>query len=147
MELSQLTPNTDPNAGDHIRVITATVTIYPDDPNLSTWVYSGLALDKDHQINGAFDSIETQFSATPDSLGAARTIPIVITLTGADNGLSLLQALLKADPGLQANLLDPNSTDVARSIDIVLQVEMTEIDRTRAPMKALPIPRQRSRQG
>jgi phage tail sheath protein FI len=118
--LSSLHPSTDPDAGDHIRVITATVTIYPNDPNLSTWVYSGLALDRNHTINGASDSMEAQFSAQPDSLGAARTIPIVITLSGADDGLSLLEALLGAGPGLQGNLLDPNSTDVARSIDIVL---------------------------
>ena len=61
--------------GDHIRVITATVTIYPDDPNLSTWVYSGLALDKDHQINGAFDSIETQFSLRPTAWARRAPFP------------------------------------------------------------------------
>jgi len=121
IELNSLHPSTDPDAGDHIRVISATITIYPNDPNLSTWVYSGLALDRNHQINGASDSIEAQFSTQPDSLGAARTIPIVITLTGADDGLSLLEALLAADAGLQTNLLDPTSTDVDRSIDIVLQ--------------------------
>ena len=120
-ELSGLHPSTDPDAGDHIRVITATVTIYPNDPSLSTWVYSGLALDKDHQISGASDSIEAQFSATPDSLGEARTIPIVVTVTGSDDGLDLLNALLGYEPQLEANLLDPDSADVDRSIDIVLQ--------------------------
>jgi phage tail sheath protein FI len=121
VELNSLNPSTDPNAGDHIRVITATITIYPDDPSLSTWVYSGLALDKDHQISGASDSIESQFSATPDSLGEARTVPIIVTVTGTDDGLGLLNALLGWDPQLQTNLLDPNSADVDRSIDIVMQ--------------------------
>ena len=101
--------------------ITATITIYPNDPNLSTWVYSGLALDKNHQINGASDSIEAQFAAQPDSLGEARTIPIVITLDGADDGLSLLAALLGYKSSLQDDLLDPLSTDVERSIDIILE--------------------------
>jgi phage tail sheath protein FI len=120
IELSSLHPNTDPNLGDHIRVITANVTIYPNDPNLSTWSYTGLALDRNHQINGASDSIEAQFAPQPDSLGAARTIPIEVTLTGADEGLELLDALLQTDPELQTNLLNPLSTDVDRSVDIVL---------------------------
>ncbi len=118
--LQNLQPNTDPKLGDHVRVVTATVSIFPDDPNLSSWVYSGLALDKDHQINGASDAIESQFSANPDSLSSARTIPIVITVSGSDDGLSLLDALFSADPSLETNLLNPKSTDVDRSLDIVL---------------------------
>jgi phage tail sheath protein FI len=119
-ELANMHPSTDPDFGDHIRVITATVTVYPNDPNLSTWVYSGLALDRNHQINGASDSIEAQLSATPDSLDAARTLPIIVTLSGADTGIGLLQTLLKTSPFLQSTLLDPQSTDVDRSVDVVL---------------------------
>jgi len=119
-QLANMHPSTDPQLGDHIRVITTTVTIYPNDPNLSTWVYSGLALDRNHQINGASDSIEAQFALQPDSLGAARTLPIVVTLTGTDNGIGLLKALLQANASLQANLLNPQSTDADRSVDIVL---------------------------
>jgi phage tail sheath protein FI len=119
-QLANMHPNPDPTLGDHIRVITATVTVYPNDPNLSTLVYSGLALDRNHQVSGASDSIEAQFASKPDSLGAARTIPIVVTVTGVDNGLALLSALLQAQPELQASLLDPLSTDASRSIDIVL---------------------------
>jgi phage tail sheath protein FI len=119
-QLANMHPNTDPLLGDHIRVITATVTVYPNDPNLSTWVYSGLALDRNHQINGASDSIEAQFAGTPDSLGAARTLPIIVTLTGADTGIGLLNTLLQTSPFLQTTLLDLQSTDVDRSVDIVL---------------------------
>ena len=107
-------------AVDQIQLVTATVTVYPDDPNMSTWVYSNLALDKNHQTNGASDSIEAQFAATPDSLSAARTVPIVVTMTSADDGLDLLKALLGSQSGLEAELLNPLSTDVDRSIDIVL---------------------------
>jgi hypothetical protein len=113
-------PSTDPLLGDHIRVITANVTVYPNDPNLSTWVYSGLALDHNHQINGASDSIEAQFADPPDSLGAARTLPIIVTLTGTDTGIGLLNTLLKTNTFLQSTLLDLQSTDVERSVDIVL---------------------------
>jgi phage tail sheath protein FI len=119
-QLANMQPSTDPLLGDHIRVITANVTVYPNDPNLSTWVYSGLALDRNHQINGASDSIEAQFADSPDSLGAARTLPITVTLTGADDGIGLLNTLLKTNTFLQSTLLDLQSTDVDRSVDIVL---------------------------
>jgi uncharacterized protein len=118
--LSDMHYDSDPDFSDQIQVVTATITIYPNDPNISTWVYSGLALDKNHQMNGLSDSIEAQFAAQPDSLGAARTIPIVVTATGSDDGLTLLSTLLSSESDLQANLLSPTSTDVDRSIDIVL---------------------------
>jgi phage tail sheath protein FI len=146
LKLKDMHPNADPNFGDKIWVITATVTIYPNDPNLSTWVYSGLALDRNHQLNGKADSIEAQFALSPipdnlkssttlvlNSLGEARTVPIVITMSSAaDNGLAVLNALLNSpeglratasppEPNLQTDLLDSTSTDVARSIDIVLK--------------------------
>ena len=118
--LKNMNPNPDRHISDSIQVITATITIYPNDQNLSTWVYSGLALDTNHQLNGEPDSIEAQFSPSPNSLNEARTVPIVITMSGADNGLALLNALLTSQPGLQAELLDSTSADVDRSIDIVL---------------------------
>jgi phage tail sheath protein FI len=120
IELASLDPSTDPSLGDHIRVINATVTVYPNDPTISTWSYTDLALDRNHQTNGVSDSIEAQFAAQPDSLGAARTIPIVVTLTGTDTGLALLDALLQTESGLQSALLDPLSTALNRSVDVVL---------------------------
>jgi Bacteriophage tail sheath protein len=120
IKLGQLYANPDPMKGDEIRVITATVTIYPQDTSLATWVYSDLALDRNHVLNGAADSIEATFAVAPDSLGAARTVPIVVTLTGANDGLGLLNTLLQADPSLQSALLDPKSSDVDRSYDVVL---------------------------
>jgi Bacteriophage tail sheath protein len=113
--------NADPLLGDSIRVVTATVTIDASDPNLSSLVYSGLALDRTHMLNGASDSIESQFAPKPDSLGQARTIPIVVTVTGATNGLALLDVLLDSQSGLQQELLDTTSTDLDRSIDLMLE--------------------------
>jgi len=107
-------------AVDTIQVVTATITVYPNDPNMATWVYSDLALDRNHQTNGTSDSIEAKLAPTPDSLSAARSVPIVVTMTGADDGLDLLRTLLGYQPGLETELLNPLSTDVDRSIDIVL---------------------------
>jgi hypothetical protein len=122
--LSQLYANPDPTKGDEIRVITATVTIYPNDPNLASLVYSGLALDRKHQLNGLEDSIEVQFADNPSSLAAARTVPIVVTLTpgqgSADDGATLLNTLFVADPALKTALLNEQSSDVDRSIDVML---------------------------
>lgn len=119
----ELVPLTSPvgPAFTAIRVITATVTVYPVDINLSSLVYSGLALDRRHQLNGADDSIQSQFADHQDTLGRARTIPIVTTVTGADTGVELLNGLEEYYPALRATLFDPNSSDVDRSIDVILQ--------------------------
>ena len=103
-----------------IHVITATVTVYPADINLSTWVYSGLALDHRHELNGAEDSLEAQFKPHPDSLGQARTVPIITTVTGTDNGVTLLDGLMEYQPELRSTLFNPDATDPDRSIDVVM---------------------------
>jgi hypothetical protein len=118
--LSDMHPNPDALLGDQIQVVTATITFYPLDPNLSSLVYSGLAIDKHHELNGLPDSIEAYFSDSPNTLGAARTLPIVITVTGLDNGPALLTTLFAAEPTLQSSLLDPESADVDRSLDLLM---------------------------
>jgi len=118
--LADMHPNPDPHLSDQIKVVTATISIFPVDPNLSSLVYSGLALDPSHQLNGLPDSIEAQFSEKPNSLGAARTLPIIINVTGTNTGTALLQTFFGALTTLQASLLDPLSTDVDRSIDVIL---------------------------
>jgi phage tail sheath protein FI len=118
--LAGMHPNPDPLASDQIRVVTATVSVFPVDPNLSSLVYSGLALDPDHQLNGLADSIEAQFAEKPNSLGEARTLPIVITVIGNNSGTALLSNFFGALTTLKDSLLDPKSSDVDRSIDIVL---------------------------
>jgi phage tail sheath protein FI len=118
--LANLQPNPDPALGDSIQVVTATVTVYPLDANMSPWVYTGLALDKNHQMSGAPDSMESQFRATPPSISQARTVPIVISVSGTDDGITLLNTFFQKDSGLKGALADPKSTDVDRSIDIVL---------------------------
>src|SRR5882724_1914149 len=118
--LADMHPNPDPHLSDQIKVITATISVLPVDPNLSSLVYSGLALDPNHQLNGLPDSIEAQFNEKPNSLGAARTLPIIINVTGTNTGTALLTTFFGALTTLQASLLDPLSTDVDRSIDVIL---------------------------
>jgi len=124
--LSQLKPDPDPSVSDEIRVVNATITIYPPDPSLPSWVYAGLALDSDHETNGKKDSVTAQFAEKPDSLAEARTIPIVITTKNIADGLSLLSTLLTGSltiqptVPLQDNLLNTKSPDSQRSLDVEL---------------------------
>jgi phage tail sheath protein FI len=118
--LNPLHADPNPVASDQVQVVTLTVTVYPLDPNLATLVYDGLALDRRHLMNGSADSMEDLFSATPDSLALARSLPIVVTDTNASTGLNILDAMFAHKPGLQAAVLDPTLTDVDRSFDLVL---------------------------
>ena len=124
--LSQLKPDPDPSVGDELRVVNATITIYPPDPSLPSWVYAGLALDSGHETNGKKDSVTAQFAQKPDSLAEARTIPIIIKTENIADGLSLLSTLLTGSltiqptVPLQDNLLNTKSADSQRSIDVEL---------------------------
>ena len=118
--LSSLHADANPALSDSIQPVTVTVTVYPLDPQMSAWVYAGLALDKNHQLSGAPDSVAAQFSATPASLSQARTVPLVTSMTGNDDGVSLLRVLLAADSSLATELADPKSTALDRSIDVLL---------------------------
>jgi uncharacterized protein len=125
--LSQLYPDADPAKSDEIRVITATITVFPDDLNLPTWTYAGMALDASHETGGKKDSIANHLAKEPDSLGEARTIPIVVTTENVSNGLALLGTLLQygsnptpPNSSLQEYLFNPDSSDAQRSIDIIL---------------------------
>jgi len=120
LDLSSLHADPAPNASDQVQVVTLTVTVYPLDPNLATLVYDGLALDRRHRMNGLADSLEDLFSAHPDSLGMARSLPIVVTNTNAATGLLILDTLFAHAPDLQNEALDPLSSDVDRSFDLVL---------------------------
>ncbi|MDP9170936.1 MAG: phage tail sheath subtilisin-like domain-containing protein [Acidobacteriota bacterium] len=121
IQLARLAPNANrTQPGDSVRVITASVTVWPQDPNLPSLVYAGLALDRNHQLNGAPDSLEAEFSHTPASLSQARTVPIVVTLGTPATGLGLLRILLGANLNLKTALLNDLSADADRSIDIVL---------------------------
>jgi hypothetical protein len=116
---------------ESVQVVTATVTIFPVDPNIASFVYPELALDPNHRRNGADDSMATQFAEEQPSLGRARTVPIVTDLSAFDDGLELINHLLSIapvpawssplTPDLEGQLADPASSVAERSFDFMLE--------------------------
>jgi phage tail sheath protein FI len=120
LKIGQLTPDADPTKSDHVRVVTVNVSVMQGDELPQVW--SGLALDPAHEIDGAPDSLSAKFALKPSSLAQARTLPIIITLgDDADTGLDVLKALIGANSGLLGKLSDTTSSDAERSIDILLE--------------------------
>jgi phage tail sheath protein FI len=104
-----------------VQPITATVTIFPVDPNISSWVYPDLALDPSHRRNGADDSLASQFAADQPSLGRARAIPIVMLLDDFDDGVLLFKHLLSLRGSIADQLINARSSDSERSFDFMLE--------------------------
>src|SRR5437016_13657270 len=69
---------------------------------------------------GAPDSLAAHFAHDPPSLSQSRTVPVVMSMSGTDDGIALLKTFFANDAGLQPALQNPKSTDVDRSLDIVL---------------------------
>lgn len=109
-------------AGDLIRPVSLTVTVISPD-GTSTSVWSNVPLNPNHKSAfGNADSLKDLFAQEPSSLAQARTLPIVI-LTGdnIDTGRDLLQALAgDGHTNLLAAIGNPDSTDTARTIDVLL---------------------------
>ncbi|HEX6096526.1 MAG TPA: phage tail sheath subtilisin-like domain-containing protein [Thermoanaerobaculia bacterium] len=100
---------------NNARVVTATVMVTATDPTIPSWVYPDLAVDSRHRRNGADDSMAGMFSAEQPSLGRARSIPIVMDLTGFAHGIGLVQHVLTLNPNLGTFLKNPVSSDSQRS--------------------------------
>jgi phage tail sheath protein FI len=121
LQLSTLTPNIDPGWSDKVRVVTATITAYPNDPTGQTHVWGGLPLDYRHEVGGARDSLLDVFAEEPASRALARTVPITIDDAGGElTGLQILQLLLNEKSSLAAALADPEASESQRSVDILL---------------------------
>ena len=115
------------DTGNQLRIITVSVAVIPTDEPASSQVWAGLALDKVHARDGAEDSLHARFTVDVADLERNRDIPIVIT-PGSDlgDGLALLSALLKATPAsvtptVSDALKNPDSTDLQRSVELLLQ--------------------------
>ncbi|HEV7505518.1 MAG TPA: phage tail sheath subtilisin-like domain-containing protein [Thermoanaerobaculia bacterium] len=116
-ELSALDPAT-----AQIRIVTATVTVFPADPSAPSLVYAGLALDPSHRRGGAPDSIQSQFDIDQPSLGRARSLPIAMlfgNLANAD-GVAVVKEILSLKTSILTSLLDPKSIDPDRSLPVSL---------------------------
>jgi uncharacterized protein len=120
--------------GTHVvQILTATVTVYPADPDGQTQVWDGLPIDPAHERSGSPDSMFDVFAEEPENRSLALTLPIVIDRgTATTDGLQVLAAFeqynaTQSPPGdLKAALLaasstvDPRSTVDDRSIDLLL---------------------------
>lgn len=121
LELAQLTPNANPQLSDQVRVVTLSVTVTTVSSNPSSQTWAGLALDPNHLSAGVPDSFTALFAPNPPNVSLARSLPIVITLgDDLETGLDVLDALLSADTDLRTQLLADGSTDVERSVDVLL---------------------------
>ena len=128
VELDDLSVNADPRWSDQVRIVTATVTVFPADPDGVTQVWADLPLDPQHEFAGRADSLFALFAEHPDSLADARNLPLVIVHgTGVETGLDLLNELFDAanafspPDDLDAQLESDTSSDDARSFDLLLE--------------------------
>jgi phage tail sheath protein FI len=110
-----------PRMRDEVRVVTASVTVFPADPEGLPLIWSGLPLDPDHETAGFADSLFHRFEASPEDAEARRSIPVVITTTHV-NGLDVLDALVTSDspPVRLAVGLASELPDDDRSVDVLL---------------------------
>jgi uncharacterized protein len=122
LELDKLEVVEDPAFSDQVRVVTATVTVFPTEEDGLSVVWGSLPLDPEHKSFGAPDALTYQFSPEPENLEWLRTVPIVITAPGTiDGGLELLDALLSHDPGIADALQRLGTTGSQRTIDLLLR--------------------------
>lgn len=104
--------------GDRIRVVSLLVSVFDRAGGSQVWE---AALDPDHRLGGAPDSLFDLFNATPANSSQALSLPIIVTRgTSLDNGLDVLNALFASDADLRTNLLNDDATDVERSYETVL---------------------------
>jgi phage tail sheath protein FI len=125
--LSELRPDADPLASDEIRVLTLEVTAMPLESDVPPITWTGLALQPDHERAGEPDSAFTRFADRLDSPALRRRIPIVFErwpLSGGSptiqDGLQLLDLLFRTGSILEASVANLRSTDLSRSVDLLL---------------------------
>lgn len=120
LQLSGLTASLDPDEGDQIKVLTLTVSVALSDG--SSLVWDNISLDPRHERDGVPDDLGAYFAQKLTNQAMARTIPLVVGLgNDVNDGLEVLQALFSARPDLRAALNNPLSTDLDRSLDILLE--------------------------
>ncbi len=126
-ELADLHPDADPQVSDQIRIVTLSITVYPQDPARLPQVWNDLPIDPGHLAYGAPDSLFAFFGTPPSDLSLEATLPITITReSGIDTGLDVLRALEAAaisagnPTGILAAALDDSATDDERSLTVNL---------------------------
>jgi phage tail sheath protein FI len=108
-----LTVDPSPLQGDAIYVLTASIGVFSKDGIHSLGTWTDLPLDPAHERGGMKDSLFAKFKDNPATITEARTLPLIISLSGITNGLGVLQALKKVMP----DLLDRTTADAKRGLD------------------------------
>jgi len=122
------------SAKDEVRRVLLTVFVQPSRGESPNYVASDLALDPRHTQGGTPDSALTLFEAEPPNIIRARQNPLVIepwTPSNTVTGLDILHALFTQSEldtasaaasvtPLSTALLDPKSSDAARTLTVVL---------------------------
>jgi hypothetical protein len=126
--LSELRPDADPLASDEIRVLTLEVTAMPLESDVPPTTWTGLALHPDHERAGEPDSVFARFADKLESPALRRRIPIIFERLSAaadeppviQDGLQLLDLLFRTGNALETSVPNPRSTDLSRSVDLLL---------------------------
>ncbi|CAN5805358.1 hypothetical protein BH20ACI4_BH20ACI4_11950 [soil metagenome] len=113
---------------DEVHVVTLTVTTKAvRNPDAETRVYSDLALEPGHSRAGLPDSVFDKFGKEPANASEARRLPVVIEGNKLTSGLDVLKLLFDKRPktgnddGIEAALINAESTDEERSIPLMLE--------------------------
>ena len=128
VELQTFNPN--PNV-TQVRLVNMTVSVMPPGEDISLGVWDSLPLDPRHERAGTPDSMFAQFAHNPGRLppgetvvniGQARTLPIRLEVgDDLETGLDVLRdAFFTELAALETELLDPDSSDLERSLEITL---------------------------
>lgn len=114
-DVSALTVDQAPDAGDSVRVVTLSVSLLTRDGTRELATWSGLPLDPAHREGVALDSVFAKFANSPSSAEDARALPLVIARDplAVVSAFDVLRDLFGDDP---TDLLVPTTEDTRRQI-------------------------------
>ncbi|OGA80920.1 MAG: phage tail protein [Burkholderiales bacterium RIFCSPHIGHO2_01_FULL_63_240] len=114
-DVSTLTVDQTPDAGDSVRVVTLGVSLLTRDGTRELAAWSGLPLDPAHREGVALDSVFAKFANSPASAEDARSLPLVIARDplAVVSAFDVLRDLFGDDP---TDLLVPTTEDTRRQI-------------------------------
>jgi phage tail sheath protein FI len=104
---------------DEVRILGVDVSVAARDGSMAR-TFEGLELDPLHERNGMRDGVSSVFGTVPASLASQRTLPIVLTVSGLDDGVDLFEVLESRSSTLGAALFDPESSISERTVELLL---------------------------
>jgi hypothetical protein len=117
-----------PAQGLEVRVLTLAITVSPAEREGIPITWDGIALDKRHTTNGEADSLYERFRFHTEDPTLGAELPIIVEQQDLDDGLDVLAALSSASlaspmrgPALEDALVDPQSSENDRSVEVLLK--------------------------